>query len=359
MQTNMRNFFRALSLSHGSCKPPWKILFFGTDRFAVHSLKALHENQRTSGRIVELIDVVCPPDNRKVIKKPLNEDDSTREFSSKHNIPIYYWNNKDGWELNQGPPGPYDIAVVASFGYLIPNRILDLFPCGAINIHPSLLPQWKGAAPMSHAILNGAKETGISIVEVSRDRFDAGQCILQQTFKIPGDIMYDDLSDQLATLGTQMLMHALENLESLRKNPMQLRKMKASWAHRLTKEDGYIDWTHHTWSYIRRRWNALSSRVGVQTSWRGKKVKLIKMSKECLQLTPEDGESTIPGEVKYDRDRDTLFIRCRDAWVGVTELQFETKTVITARDFANAYLHLSSIHNPSKSCFQSLPWKER
>lgn len=359
MQTDMRNFFRALSLSHGSCKPPWKTLFFGTDRFAVHSLKALHENQRTSGRIVELIDVVCPPDNRKVIKKSLNEDDSTREFSSKHNIPIYYWNNKDGWELNQGPPGPYDIAVVASFGYLIPNRILDLFPCGAINIHPSLLPQWKGAAPISHAILNGAKETGISIVEVSRDRFDAGQCILQQTFKIPGDIMYDDLSDQLATLGTQMLMHALENLESLRKNPMQLRKMKASWAHRLTKEDGYIDWTHHTWSYIRRRWNALSSRVGVQTSWRGKKVKLIKMSKECLQLTPEDGESTIPGEVKYDRDRDTLFIRCRDAWVGVTELQFETKTVITARDFANAYLHLSSIHNPSKSCFQSLPWKVR
>lgn len=211
---------------------------------------------------------------------------------------------------------------------------------------------------MSHAILSGAKETGISIVEVSRDRFDAGQCLLQETFKISEDVMYDDLSNQLATLGTQMLMHALENLESLRKNPIQRGKMKASWAHRLTKEDGYIDWTDHTWSYIRRRWNALSTRVGVQTSWEGKKVKLIKMSKECLQLTAEDTVSTIPGEVKYDRDRDALYIRCRDGWVGITELQFETKTVITAKDFANAYLH-ESVQNPLKLCFQSLPWKEK
>lgn len=124
----MRNFLKALSTTHGSCRPPWKILFFGTDRFAVHPLKALHENQRSSGSFVKRIDVVCPPDRRKVMKKPLNEDDSTREFSNKHNIPIYYWNHKEGWDLNQGPPGPYDIAVVASFGYLIPNHVLDMFP---------------------------------------------------------------------------------------------------------------------------------------------------------------------------------------------------------------------------------------
>lgn len=82
------------------------------------------------------------------------------------------------------------------------------------------------------------------------------------------------------------------------------------------------------------------------------------MSKECLQLTAEDTVSTIPGEVKYDRDRDALYIRCRDGWVGITELQFETKTVITAKDFANAYLH-ESVQNPLKLCFQSLPWKEK
>ncbi|KAL9985929.1 hypothetical protein ACROYT_G008383 [Oculina patagonica] len=359
----MRSLVRSLSTANGTCKPPWKILFFGTDRFAVHPLKALNENKRTSGSIVKLIDVVCPPERRRVIKKPLNGEtiDTAREFSIKHDIPIHYWHGKEGWQPNQGPPDPYDIAVVASFGYLIPNHVLDMFPCGAINIHPSLLPQWKGAAPMSHAILSGAKETGVSIVEVSRDRFDAGESLLQETFKIPEDIMYDDLSDQLAILGTKMLMYTLENLESLRKNPAKpLKQMKASWARRLTKEVGYIDWTYHTWSYIRRRWNALSSRVGVQTSWECKKVKLIKMSKEFLPLTPEEVVSTIPGEVKFDRERDTLFIRCRDGWVGVTELQFEAKTVITGRDFANSYLRLpSSVQSVTKKCFENLPWKER
>ncbi|XP_078360619.1 methionyl-tRNA formyltransferase, mitochondrial-like isoform X3 [Oculina patagonica] len=284
----MRSLVRSLSTANGTCKPPWKILFFGTDRFAVHPLKALNENKRTSGSIVKLIDVVCPPERRRVIKKPLNGEtiDTAREFSIKHDIPIHYWHGKEGWQPNQGPPDPYDIAVVASFGYLIPNHVLDMFPCGAINIHPSLLPQWKGAAPMSHAILSGAKETGVSIVEVSRDRFDAGESLLQETFKIPEDIMYDDLSDQLAILGTKMLMYTLENLESLRKNPAKpLKQMKASWARRLTKEVGYIDWTYHTWSYIRRRWNALSSRVGVQTSWEGKKVKLIKMSRSFFLVS--------------------------------------------------------------------------
>jgi len=155
-------------------------------------------------------------------------------------------------------------------------------------------------------------------------------------------------------------MYTLENLESLRKNPVkQYPELKASWARRLTKEVGYIDWTYHTWSYIRRRWNALSSRVGVQTSWEGKKVKLINMHKEFLGLTPEEKLTTVPGEVKFDRDRDVLYIRCQDGWVGVTELQFEAKTVITARDFANSYLQISSLKGATKKCFENLAWKER
>lgn len=355
-------FARSFSVGNSTCKPPWKILFFGTDRFAVQPLKALIENKRTSGSIVKLLDVVCPPERRRVIKKQPNGDalDTAREFSLKHNIPVHYWIGKEGWEPQNGPTGPFDIGVVASFGYLIPNHVLDMFPCGAINIHPSLLPQWKGAAPMSHAILSGAKETGVSIVEVSRDRFDAGQNLLQEKYKIPDDIMYDELSDQLAILGTKMLMYALENLEELRKDPVQTNpQIKTSWARRLTKEVGYIDWTYHTWSYIRRRWNALSSRVGVQTSWEGKKVKLIKMSKDFVSITPEEKLSTLPGEVKFDRDLDTLFIRCQDGWVGVTELQFEAKTVITARDFANSYLRISALQGNTKKCFENLPWKDR
>ncbi|KAJ7382234.1 hypothetical protein OS493_036267 [Desmophyllum pertusum] len=350
----MRNFVRSLSTANGNLPNlPGEYYFLEQNRFAVHPLKALNENKRTSGSVVKLIDVVCPPERKK-------SDQGQQNFAQNTNIPIHYWHGKEGWEPNQGPSGPYDIAVVASFGYLIPNYVLDMFPCGSINIHPSLLPQWKGAAPMSHAILSGAKETGVSIVEVSRDRFDAGVSLLQETYKIPEDIMYDDLSNQLAMLGTRMLMYTLENLETLRKNPVNPRQIKASWARRLTKEVGYIDWACHTWSYIRRRWNALSSRVGVKTSWEGKKVKLINMSKEFLHLTLEEVISTKPGEVKFDRDRDTLFIRCQDGWVGVTELQFEAKTVITGRDFANSYLRLSSLQGSApKKCFENLPWKDR
>lgn len=340
---------------------PWRILFFGTDRFAISSLKALIENSRGSGSIVKLVDVVCSPERRRgrIIKNGKSVD-TVRDFSVNHNIPIYHWRGKQGWEPHKEPPGPYDIGVVASFGHLIPNHVLDMFPCGSINIHPSLLPQWKGASPISHAILSGAKETGVSIVEVSRDRFDAGQCLLQQIYKIPEDIMFDDLSDELAILGTRMLMYTLGNLDTLKRNPsVQRPELKTSWARRLTKEAGYINWTHNNWLNIRRKWNALSSRFGVRTSWEGQKVKLIKMSKEFLSLTAEEKSSTVPGEVKFDRGREMLFIRCQDGWVGVVELQFETKTVITARDFFNSYLQISHLKGSTKKYFQNLPSEER
>lgn len=172
--------------------------------------------------------------------------------------------------------------------------------------------------------------------------------------------MFDDLSEQLARLGTKMLMYTLENLEALRRNPAVLHpKLRASWARRLAKDTGHIDWTRDSWLIIRRKWNALSTRVGVLSSWKGQRVKLTKMSKEFFILTPEEKLSTIPGEVKFDRDRDVILIRCEDSWVGVKELQFETKTAITARDFFNSYLQTCHMKGSSKTCFEDLPNKER
>ncbi|XP_029212080.2 methionyl-tRNA formyltransferase, mitochondrial-like isoform X1 [Acropora muricata] len=357
----MVHFTRSLLAGKGTSSPPWRILFFGTDRFAISPLKALVENSRASGSIVRQVDVVCPPERRrKKIIKDSQFLDTVRDFSLNHNIPIYYWLGKEGWDADNKPASQYDIGIVASFGHLIPNHVLDMFPCGAINIHPSLLPQWKGASPISQAILTGAKETGVSIVEVSRERFDAGQSLLQQKCMIPEDTMFDDLSEQLARLGTKMLMYTLENLEALRRNPAVLHpKLRASWARRLAKDTGHIDWTRDSWLIIRRKWNALSTRVGVLTSWKGQRVKLTKMSKEFFILTPEEKLSTIPGEVKFDRDRDVILIRCEDSWVGVKQLQFETKTAITARDFFNSYLQTCHVKGSSKTCFEDLPNKER
>ncbi|EDO28920.1 predicted protein [Nematostella vectensis] len=188
-------------------KPPWRVLFFGTDKFAVHPLQNLLERMQ-DGSLIENVELVCPPERRRAINKKVQNENfiTAREYAIEEGIPIHEWKGKEGWAPEYSPGGPYDIGVVASFGYLIPNNVIDLCPSGMVNIHPSILPKWRGAAPMTHAILSGASHTGVSIVGVSRDRFDHGKILLQENYKIRDDIMYDDLSDELAILGSRMHM---------------------------------------------------------------------------------------------------------------------------------------------------------
>jgi methionyl-tRNA formyltransferase len=110
----------------------------------------------------------------------------------------------------------FDFGVVVSFGYFIPRGILELFSKGVVNVHPSLLPKYRGAAPIHHTILNGDKETGISIINLDPSRFDAGTILKQENVVIPNPetITFQELHDMLADKGGSNLVDTIRNFDS-------------------------------------------------------------------------------------------------------------------------------------------------
>lgn len=111
------------------------------------------------------------------------------------------------------PGNPHNLLVTASFGHLIPNAILDHFaPLNTLNVHPSLLPKYRGAAPIQWCIANGDKETGVSIQTLSRDKFDYGRILAQTKMQVEEEITYSDLEERLASKGAALLLSTLKNL---------------------------------------------------------------------------------------------------------------------------------------------------
>ena len=119
------------------------------------------------------------------------------------------------WEPDWLKRKAFDLAVVVSFGYFLPRHILNHFSLGALNVHPSLLPLYRGSAPIQHAIINGDRETGISIIDLDQSRFDAGRILKQSRFQIPNHehIRYQELHDFLALKGGEDLVDVIQNLE--------------------------------------------------------------------------------------------------------------------------------------------------
>uniref|UniRef100_A0A1B0GGA4 methionyl-tRNA formyltransferase n=1 Tax=Glossina morsitans morsitans TaxID=37546 RepID=A0A1B0GGA4_GLOMM len=170
-----------------------KLLFFGTDNFSLPTLKILHKNCNCRGH--GDLGVVTS------FKNPAN---CVREYAQQHNLLLYKW-----------PVSPsdcmlYDIGIVVSFGHLIPTSVIQAFPLGMINVHASLLPRWRGAAPIIHAIMNGDTETGVSIMRIEPKRFDVGGVFAQCCVPIKPHVLMPELHTQLAEEGAKLLMKVIK-----------------------------------------------------------------------------------------------------------------------------------------------------
>jgi methionyl-tRNA formyltransferase len=131
-----------------------------------------------------------------------------------------------------------DVIVVVAYGQILPKSILEIPPRGCINVHASLLPRWRGASPIQHAILHGDRETGVTTMFIN-EKMDAGDIILQRAEPIRSDDTAGTLHDRLATLGAQLLVETLAG--DFPRRPQD--ESQATYARKLTKEDGRIDWT--------------------------------------------------------------------------------------------------------------------
>jgi len=212
-----------------------RVVFFGTPEFAGPSLRALLE-------VAQVLAVVTQPDRPRGRGRLLAPPPVAR-LARERGIPVLQPPRLKSEEvvaqLRSLRP---DLIVTAAYGKIIPKEILDLPPLGAVNVHPSLLPKYRGASPISSAILHGETTTGVTIMYQSMD-LDAGDIILQRTIPIAADDTARTLEDKLAQLGAEALVEALGLIAEGRAPRIPQDHGRATYAGKLEKSHGRIDWS--------------------------------------------------------------------------------------------------------------------
>lgn len=219
---------------------PCRLIFMGTPDFAVPSLEALLNHGE------EVAAVVCQPDRprgrgRKVSPPPV------KVLAEKHNLPVLQPTKIRTEEfLERIKSYKPDLIVVAAYGRILPGPLLSLPPLGTINVHGSLLPKYRGAAPIQWAILNGDRETGITIMQMD-EGMDTGDILLPGKLTIAADDTAGSLAGKMADLGGRLLVEALEKLKAGTLHPRKQDDSRATLAPPLVKEQGIIDWRDSAW----------------------------------------------------------------------------------------------------------------
>jgi methionyl-tRNA formyltransferase len=215
---------------------PLRIVFMGTPDFAVPSLQALIEGPN------QVVTVVCQPDRQRGRGKVLSPP-PVKVLAEQHGIPVLQPPSvrKEPFleQLRELAP---DLLVVVAYGKILPSALLQLTRLGAINVHGSLLPQYRGAAPIQWAVINGESETGITIMQLD-EGMDTGDILLTVPVAIGPQETAGDLFDRLARLGGETLGPAIERLKQGQLTPQPQNHALASAAPMLTKEMGHLDWS--------------------------------------------------------------------------------------------------------------------
>ena len=323
-----------------------RVIFMGTSEFAIPALKELVAQN------FEIIGVVTQPDRPSGRGKRLNPPPvKTAALESK--LPVFQperVSNKDFVvTLKQLAP---DIIVVAAFGQLLPQKVLDIPPCGVINIHPSLLPKYRGAAPIQWALINGEKETGVTLMLLDAGE-DTGDIICMHKISIEEKDTTETLHQQLAWLGAQRLVELLAKLPHGQPPPAKPQNhIEATHAPRLTKDVGQINWNENA-TTIHNLIRGTSGWPGAYTFFReNAQLKIIQaLPHENKQKDKEHKTKHPPGTVKITSER-TLHVVAEEGELQLLQVQPATKKIMKASDFINGYQLITGECFSSKDAIQ-------
>ncbi|MBR4758786.1 MAG: methionyl-tRNA formyltransferase [Lachnospiraceae bacterium] len=296
-----------------------RIVFMGTPDFAVGSLKALYE----AG--YEIAAVVTQPDKPKGRKKELMPP-PVKEYAMSVSLPVLQPEKlKTGeWDEQLSALGA-DLFVVAAFGQILPQNILDMPKYGCINLHASLLPEYRGAAPIQQAILDGKKETGVTIQQMAL-ALDSGDIISRKIVPIDDEDTGGSLFDKLAEEGAKLLLETIPRIESGDIDPQPQDESKSSYVKMLKKEDGRMDFSL-TATVLHNRVRGLSPWPGAFTELGGKKLRIWK-----TQVLGTVGDDASAGTV-ISAGKTGIDICCGEGVLRILELQPEGKKNMRAADY--------------------------
>ena len=291
-----------------------KIVFMGTSNFAVHILKSLYQN----GYPISAVYTQPPKKSNRgqqLTKSPINS--FSENISLDVRTPLSLKNNKEE-ELYLTELQP-DIILVISYGQIIPKNLLNIPKHGFLNVHASLLPKWRGAAPIQRSIMNLDKETGISIMKIN-ENLDEGPVCNQYQIKISENMNADELSDKLSLLASEKILDILDNIYRHKTQFKDQDHSKASYAKKIEKIEGKINWDENSDKIIGKI-NGLYPFPGAFFLFNGERYKILKAEKSHT-----NGE---PGSVISE----DLEICCGEGSVKVLIIQREGKRVQQINEF--------------------------
>ena len=291
-----------------------KIVFMGTSNFSVPILKSLYQNG------YPIVTIYTQPPQKsmrgqKINKSPIQKmaenlciecrtPDSLKENNEEYNF------------LKLLNP---DLVIVVAYGQLIPKNYLSLSKHGFINIHASLLPKWRGAAPIQRSIMNLDKETGVSIMKIV-EKLDAGPVMMQEKISVTSEMNAEDLSNKLSDLSSKLILECIDEIEGGKAKFIDQDEQKATYAKKINKEEGKINWDNSA-ENILAQINSLLPNPGAWFSFMGERYKILKAS-----ISEAEGEK---GKV-IDNN---LTIACKSKSIKVNEIQRQGKNKQSTSEF--------------------------
>lgn len=298
------------------------IVYMGTPDFAVPALEKLIE---AGHRITA---VVTQPDRQRgrgkeVLYSPV------KECALKYDIPVFQpVKIKSPEAVEQLRSYQADIFVAAAFGQILSKEILDMPRYGCVNIHASLLPKYRGAAPIQWAVINGEDKTGVTIMQMD-EGLDTGDIIAQREVLIAQDETGESLFEKLSVLGADLLA---ETLDAIREDNVVRKKQDpalSSYARMLKKEDGRIDWSR-TSKQIEQQIRGMNSWPSAYTIWNGKILKIWKAQWN------QSVHAYAPGTL-ITVEKESVMAACGEGMIKILELQLEGKKRMPVKDFLLGY----------------------
>lgn len=297
-----------------------KVVFMGTPEYSVPVLKMLIENTTVVG-------VVTQPDKVKGRKKILTPC-PVKEVALQNNIPVISpFNLKE--EINKIINLKPDIIITCAYGQILPEELIYAPEYDTVNVHASLLPKYRGGAPIYHAIINGENETGITIMFTDKG-MDSGDIITKQSMPINENDTYDIISEKMSNLGATLLKETLPQIFNKTCKREKQNKEEKTVANIIKREDEHIDFNKPA-KEVHNKIRGLSSVPGAYATLENTQIKLLLSS---LENCKEINSNTKPGIITRT-DKDSIFVACLDKEIRILKIQASGKKQMLVKDYLN------------------------
>ena len=296
-----------------------KIVFFWTPELAIQSLKKLIEN-------FNVVAIVTVPDKEKGRGLHL-EPSPVKKFALSYNIPIFQPENlRDQNFIDSIKELEPDVGVVVAFR-ILPVKVFTIPKFGTFNLHASLLPKYRGAAPIQWALINGEKETGVTSFFL-KEKVDTGNIILQRVVQIEEEDNFQSLHDKLSEIGAELVFETCKKIESGNFSTKPQDESQATKAPKITKEICKIDWNKPAIK-IHNLVRGLSPVPGAFTELDGRIIKIFKTK------IIKDSIADAPGKIESSNKQ--IFVHTEDNLIEILELQLESKKRMSSEEFLRGY----------------------